>query len=302
MKLTIVTAMYKSQDFVRRFYEEVSKVASTITDDFEIIFVDDRSPDDSAKIVEEIIAKDKRVRLIQLSRNFGQSAAMLAGMRKARGDYVYTSDVDLEDPPELMAQFYEKMRTDDRLESVYGFMAERKGTFLERWLGRIFYVFLDFFSRERIPHQVWARLMTRKFLDALLMFSEYHLFWSGLFHTVGFKQLGVPVDRKKTGKTSYNYRKKIELALTAVTSFSSGPLHFIFLLGLFVSGLSFLGALIVLFLYLRGDLVPGWVSIVLSILFTGGVTNLSIGLIGVYVGRIFVQSKQRPHFFIDREL
>jgi putative glycosyltransferase len=302
VKLTIVTAMYKSQDFVRRFYEEVSKVASTITDDFEIIFVDDRSPDDSAKIVEEIIAKDKRVRLIQLSRNFGQSAAMLAGMRKARGDYVYTSDVDLEDPPELMAQFYEKMRTDDRLESVYGFMAERKGTFLERWLGRIFYVFLDFFSRERIPHQVWARLMTRKFLDALLMFSEYHLFWSGLFHTVGFKQLGVPVDRKKTGKTSYNYRKKIELALTAVTSFSSGPLHFIFLLGLFVSGLSFLGALIVLFLYLRGDLVPGWVSIVLSILFTGGVTNLSIGLIGVYVGRIFVQSKQRPHFFIDREL
>lgn len=302
MKLSIVTAMYKSQDFVRRFYEEVSKVASTITDDFEIIFVDDRSPDDSAKIVEEIIAKDKRVRLVQLSRNFGQSAAMLAGMRKARGDYVYTSDVDLEDPPELMAQFYEKMRADDRLESVYGFMAERKGTFLERWLGRIFYGFLGFFSRERIPHQVWARLMTRKFLDALLMFSEYHLFWSGLFHTVGFKQLGVPVDRKKTGKTSYNYRKKIELALTAVTSFSSGPLHFIFLLGLFVSGLSFVGALVVLFSYLRGDLVPGWVSIVLSILFTGGVTNLSIGLIGVYVGRIFVQSKQRPHFFIDREL
>lgn len=302
MKLSIVTAMYKSEAFVRRFHEACSKVAETITDDFEIIFVDDRSPDDSAKIVEEIIAKDKRVRLVQLSRNFGQSAAMLAGMRKARGDYVYTSDVDLEDPPELMAQFYEKMRADDRLESVYGFMAERKGTFLERWLGRIFYGFLGFFSRERIPHQVWARLMTRKFLDALLTFSEYHLFWSGLFHTVGFKQLGVPVDRKKTGKTSYNYRKKIELALTAVTSFSSGPLHFIFMLGLFVSGLSFVGAVIVLFLYLRGDLVPGWVSIVLSILFTGGVTNLSIGLIGVYVGRIFVQSKKRPHFFIDREL
>lgn len=306
-KLSIVTAMYKSERFVRTFHDATLEVASGLFDDIELIFVDDRSPDGSAKVVEDLIAEDverglRRVRLVQLSRNFGQSAAMLAGMRKATGDFIYTSDIDLEDPPELLRRFRELMQQDPRVESVYGYMAARKGTVLERWLGRVFYALLGFFSRERIPHQVWARLMSRKFLNALLEFSEYHLFWSGLFHTVGFKQEAVAVDRTKTGQTSYNYAKKIDLALSAVTSFSAGPLHFIFMLGMFVSTVSFLGAILIVIRYMMGGVVPGWVTIVISILFTGGMTNLSIGLIGVYVGRIFVQSKRRPHYFIDREL
>lgn len=294
--------MYRSADFVERFHADVSRVAQTITDDFEIIFVDDGSPDDSAAIVEKLIAQDKRVRLIQLSRNFGQSAAMLAGMRKAKGDFVYTSDIDLEDPPELLADFKKMMDENVRIQSVYGFMSRRQGKFLERWLGHLFYSFLSFFSREKIPEQVWARLMTRKFVDAVLSYSEYHLFWSGLFHSVGFKQVGVPVVRKKTGKTSYNYIKKLDLALSAIASFSTGPLKFIFVSGLLVAAGSFIGGLILFVWYLRGGLVPGWASIVLALLFLGGMTNLSIGLIGVYVGRIFIQAKQRPHFFIDREL
>lgn len=303
MMLSVVTAMYKSAGFVRPFYEAVSDVAKKLAgDDWEIVFVDDRSPDDSASIVEALIADDRHVRLVQLSRNFGQSAAMLAGLRKAKGDYVYTSDIDLEDPIELLPKFYEMMQTEPRTESVYGFMAKRKGTFGERVLGTMFYRVLSALSRERIPDQVWARLMTRKFVDAVLAFSEYHLFWSGILHTVGFKQERVPVDRKKTGKTSYNFTRRLQLALTAITSFSSGPLYFVFLMGFAVSVLSVLGMLALLIQHLSGGVVPGWASIVCSVLFMGGVTNLSIGLIGVYVGRIFVQTKRRPHFLVDREL
>lgn len=294
--------MYKSEAYVRPFHAALTEICAKLSDDYEIIFVDDRSPDGSAAVVEEIIAKDEHVRLIQLSRNFGQSAAMLAGLRKSRGDYTYTSDIDLEDPPELLPQFYEMMKEDPRTESVFGYMAERKGTFLERTLGRIFYGVLSTLSSEKIPSQVWSRLMTRKYLDALLELSEYHLFWSGLLHTVGFKQQSVPVDRKKTGKTSYNYAKKFTLALNAITSFSDGPLRFIFVAGFTVSMLAFLGALILFVQYLRGGLVPGWASIVMSVLFMGGMTNLSIGLVGIYVGRVFVQTKRRPHYFIDREL
>lgn len=310
MKLSVVTAMYKSAAFVRPFYEAVSDVAKKLVGpdgDWEIVFVDDRSPDDSAEIVEKLIGErggstSGHVRLIQLSRNFGQSAAMLAGLRRATGDYVYTSDIDLEDPIDLLPKFYEMMKADPRTESVYGFMSKRKGTLGERVLGAIFYKILSSLSREKIPDQVWARLMTRKFVDALLSFSEYHLFWSGLLHTVGFKQQRVPVDRKKTGKTSYNLTRRMQLALTAITSFSSGPLYFVFLMGFAVSVLSVLGMLALLVQHLRGGIVPGWGSIVCAVLFMGGVTNLSIGLIGIYVGRIFVQTKGRPHFVIDREL
>jgi putative glycosyltransferase len=302
MKLSVVTSMYRSEGFVKDFYAAISRVASEITDQLEIIFVDDGSPDHSAHLVREIIATDSRVRLIRLSRNFGQSVAMLAGLRKARGDLIYTSDIDLEDPPELLAQFHQLIEADGALQSVYGYMAERQGTILERTLGRIFYAALAFAAREKIPHQVWSRLMTRKFLDSILAFSEeYHLFWSGLFHIVGFKQLAVPVERRKTGQTSYNYAKKIDLAFSALTSFSIAPLQFIFLTGLLVSSLSLVGGIYLISRHLQGGLVPGWASIVLSVLFTGGITNLSIGLVGLYVGRIFIQSKRRPQFFIEEE-
>jgi putative glycosyltransferase len=302
MKLSVVTAMYKSERFVSSFHSAISEVAKSVTDDYEIIFVDDGSPDASAKTVAELIASDSRVRLIKLSRNFGQSAAMLAGLRKARGEHVYTSDIDLEDPPELLARFHQMMKDDPDLHSVYGYMDRRRGSFAERWLGAVFYWLLGLISRERIPHQVWSRLMTRRYVDAVLSFSEYHLFWSGIFQTVGFKQAAVAVKRTKTGATSYNYAKKIDLALAAVTSFSTGPLQLIFISGILVSILSLVGAIVLIYQYLRGGLVPGWASIVLSILFMGGVTNLSIGLIGVYIGRIYMQSKNRPHFLIEKEL
>ena len=302
MKLSIVTAMYKSEGFVKPFYEQCTALGETISDELEIIFVDDRSPDQSAAVVEELLASDKRVRLIQLSRNFGQSAAMLAGMTRATGDYVYTSDIDLEDPPELMVTFHQMMRDDRQLQSAYGYMMRRQGRLLERWVGRLFYILLGVLSQERIPHQVWSRMMTRKFLDALLQFTEYHLFWSGLFHHVGFKQVGVPVERRKTGTTSYNFARKLELALSAITSFSVSPLKMIFVIGTLVSLGSFTGVLYLVWRHHRGDLVPGWASIVLSVLMVGGVTNLSIGLIGIYVGRIFIQSKRRPIFLVDREL
>jgi putative glycosyltransferase len=301
-RLSIVTAMYKSTSFVRRFHAEISAVAATFTSDFEIIFVDDRSPDDSAAIVEALIAEDPRVRLIKLSRNYGQSTAMLAGMQAARGQLIYTSDIDLEDPPELLGQFHQMMIEAPELQSVYGFMNARKGTFLERWLGHLFYRLLNFLTRESIPSQVWSRLMTRKYLDAVLSYSETHLFWSGIFHTVGFSQRAVAVERQKTGKTSYNYLKKLELALSAITSFSSGPLFLVFFLGVAVSGASLIGALFLILQHATGALVPGWASIVVAILFIGGVTNVSLGVIGLYIGRIFVQTKNRPRFFIEKEL
>ncbi|MGH9421059.1 MAG: glycosyltransferase family 2 protein [Thermoanaerobaculia bacterium] len=302
MKLSVVTSMYKSEAFVSEFHAAMSRVAGLITGDVEFIFVDDGSPDRSARIVEDLIRIDPRVRLLQFSRNFGHSPAMLAGMSKARGDLVFTADIDLEDPPDLLAQFHAIMTADPAIQSVYGFMSRRQGTFLERVTGKIFYTGMRMLSRDPIPHQTWSRLMTRQFLDSLLEYTEYHLFWSGLFHVVGFKQTGVPVVRTKTGVTSYSYAGKLSLAVSALTSFSAGPLYFIFLTGLLTCVISFLLAIFLIGMRLAGHLVPGWASIIVAVLLMGGLTNLSIGLIGFYVGRIFIQSKNRPRFFIAREL
>jgi putative glycosyltransferase len=302
MKLSIITSMYKSERFVEAFHAAMSAFGQQVSNNIEFIFVDDGSPDQSIRIVEDLIKVDPRVRLIQLSRNFGHSEAMLAGMSKARGDLIFTSDIDLEDPPELLTQFHDLMKADPSLASAYAFMSSRQGTFLERAMGGVFYKGMRLLSKDPIPHQTWSRLMTRQYLDSVLQYVEYHLYWSGLFHVVGFKQVGVPVLRKKTGVTSYNYAKKFDLALSALTSFSAGPLYFIFLMGLCTCAVSFLAALYLVWIRLTGHLVPGWASIIVSVLLMGGVTNLSIGLIGFYVGRIFIQSKNRPRFFIAREL
>jgi putative glycosyltransferase len=302
MKLSVVTSMYKSEAFIKGFHAAMSKIAEQVSGDVEFIFVDDGSPDRSASLVEELIRIDARVRLIQFSRNFGHSPAMLAGMSKARGDLIFTADIDLEDPPELLTQFHEVMTADPTIQSVYGFMSQRQGTLVERVSGKIFYTGMRLLSQDPIPHQTWSRLMTRQYLDAVLEYTEYHLYWSGLFHVVGFKQVGVPVVRNKTGVTSYNFVKKLDLALSALTSFSAGPLYLIFLIGLCTCIVSFLGAIYLIWRRLVGDLVPGWASIIVSVLLMGGLTNLSVGLIGFYVGRIFIQSKNRPRYFIAREL
>lgn len=302
MKLSVVTSMYKSEAFVKGFHAAMSKIAEQVTDDVEFIFVDDGSPDRSTAIVEELIRIDPRVRLIQFSRNFGHSPAMLAGMSKARGDLIFTADIDLEDPPELLARFHELMTADPTIQSVYGFMSRRQGTLFERVSGKVFYTGMRLLSQDPIPHQTWSRLMTRQYLDSVLEYTEYHLYWSGIFHVVGFRQVGVPVVRSKTGVTSYNYAKKFDLALSALTSFSTGPLYLIFLIGLCTCIVSFMGAIYLIWVRLTGHLVPGWASIIVSVLLMGGLTNLSIGLIGFYVGRIFIQSKNRPRYFIAREL
>jgi putative glycosyltransferase len=301
MRLSIVTSMYRSERYVEAFYEAYSRCAGRITDEFELIFVDDGSPDDSAARVEDIARKDARVRLVRLSRNFGQSAAMCAGLTKARGELVFTADVDLEDSPELLPRFCDLMARNPGLQSVYAFMPKRQGGLGERLAGALFYSLLNAISRDRIQPQLWSRLMTRKFVDALLEYPEYHLFWSGLFQAVGFQQLAVPAERSKTGRTSYTFLRRFELAVDALTSFTDRPLQLIFLAGLAISLLSAGCGVWLVIRRLTGDLVSGWASIMISIWFFGGAITALIGLVGLYVGKTFVQAKHRPRFIIDRE-
>ncbi len=303
MKLSIVTSLYNSAAFLPEFYERIIRAALRCTDDFELVFVDDGSPDNSSELVRGLMARDARVVLVELSRNFGHHHASLAGVMAARGDRVFYLDVDLEDQPEWLDLFVREMGQ-HQCDIVYAAREQRAGNWFRRWSGSLFYRLFNMFSDVKIvPNICSACLMQRAFVEAMRAMQEKNLFLVGAMAWMGFRSRVITVQRPvRATPSNYTLWRSLRLAANAVTSFSAYPLHLIFLLGLALS-LCFggMGA----FMLVKKILFPhrvffGYASIIVSIWFLGGVLILFIGIIGIYLAKIFTEVKARPQYVIRR--
>lgn len=299
MKISIVTTMYKSAPYLPEFYGRIKNVVEKITDDYEIIFVNDGSPDQSLEMVLSFFKSDSKVRIIDLSRNFGHHKAIMTGLEYATGEYVYLIDCDLEELPEWLEVFYDKLNSAGA-DVVFGVQGRRKGGLWEKLSGYIFYKVFNWMSAVKIPRDlITARLMKRRYVKALVSHKEHTIFLAGLLQITGFEQLQQEVSKLSKSNSSYSFRKKVSVLVNSITSFSVEPLKFIFYFGFFVTAASVLYILYLLLLKaLGGAGIEGWTSLIVSIWFLGGVTIFSVGMIGIYLSRVFIESKNRPYTII----
>lgn len=300
MKLSIVTTLYKSELYVKEFYRRSCAVASQLVgDDFEILFINDGSPDGSLNLALELVQKDKRVTVVDLSRNFGHHKAMMTGLKYTKGDKVFLIDIDLEEEPEWLLKFNEQMEL-EQSDLVYGVQEKRKGDFLEKVSGAAFYkLFRKLTDIDQPNNIVTARIMTRRFVEALLRHQERELNIGGLWIITGFKQVNQLVRKHSSSPTSYTWSGKIEHLVNAVTSFSSRPLVYVFYFGLLMS-ISALLYIVYLFLsyFLISSPQSGYTSLIASIWFFSGLIILFLGVQGIYISKIFSEVKQRPYTII----
>lgn len=294
--ISVVATLYNSSKYIEEFYRRIQSTLKSVTNQYEIILVDDGSPDDSLQIAKRIQSTDKTVKIIELSRNFGHHRAMMTGLAHTDGDLIFLIDSDLEEEPELLSTFLEEIRKNPSIDMVYGVQRKRKGGIFERWSGTLFYKFLNVLSGVPIPANVTtARLMTRRYLDSLLLHREKEMVLLGLTALTGYSQKEVTINKGHKGTTDYTLSKKIDLAINFLSSVSSKPLLYIFYIGAAITFIS-LGAVLFLFLNkLFFDRAPlGWTSLVVSLWLLGGMIIFFQGIIGIYLSKIFIEVKNRP--------
>ena len=300
MRLSIVATLYQSAAYVSEFHRRASTAAQHLVgDDYEIVLVNDGSPDDSLDIAVQLTESDSHVIVVDLSRNFGHHKAMMTGLAHARGESVFLIDSDLEEEPEWLLRFAEQM-ANDTCDVVYGIQAQRKGGFFERWTGRWFYRLFNALIGMSLPENVvTARLMTRRYVDALLRHEEREVFMAGLWHITGFAQHPHIVKKHGTSESTYTFPNKISLLINSVTSFSNLPLIGIFYVGVSISLFSmlYLAYLVTNWMFLSQPLI-GWTSVMGSIWLLGGMVISFIGVVGLYLSKIFSEIKRRPYTIV----
>lgn len=299
MNLSIVTTLYYSAPYVREFYTRITQAAEKITETYEIIFVNDGSPDDSLDLAVSLQKNDRRVKVIDLSRNFGHHKAVMTGLAHAKGELVFLIDVDLEEDPELLSTFYEVFKGSDA-DVIYGVQDKRKGGLLERLTGALFYAIFNVLSTHKIPaNLLMARLMTRRYVTNLVGHQESELDIGGLWELTGFKQIPVTVQKHSKPTTTYTMGRKLALMVRSITAFSNKPLIYIAGLGTIILTLSFLYFLYILGVRIFLGKVPsGYTSIILSIWFLGGLIIFTLGIIAIYLSVVFIETKKRPYTII----
>jgi len=302
MKLSIVSTLYHSSPYIADFHQRISTAASQLAgDDYEIIFVNDGSPDDSLELVVQLSKTDPHVVVVDLSRNFGHHKAIMTGLDYTSGEMVFLIDSDLEEEPEWLLSFLEQLER-EKCDVVYGVQESRKGGWFERLSGKWFYYFLTKITGMEIPpNMVTARLMTRHYVDALLMHREREVFLGGLFFITGFHQQGQHVKKLSTSETTYTLKRKLSLLINCVTSFSASPLIGIFYFGITTS---ILAGIYIAYLTIKwlvfSNTASGWTSVIVSIWLFGGLISFFIGIVGIYLSKVFSETKLRPYTIVKR--
>ncbi|MDR2544974.1 MAG: glycosyltransferase family 2 protein [Methanobrevibacter sp.] len=303
--ISIGVPCFNEEKTVLIFYNEILKVFSDLDESlkFEIIFIDDGSKDDTFKVIKDISKKDERIKYIKFSRNFGKESAIYAGLKNSKGDYVMTMDADLQDPPALLPEMVEYIK------SGYDCVATRRVTrkgepIIRSWLSKLFYRTINKLSEVEFVDGVRDyRMMTRAMTDSVLSLTEYNRFSKGLFAWVGFetKYLEFENIEREEGETSWSFFKLVKYSIEGFVSFSTSLLSIAIVLGILFSIISMV---IILFIVINDLLysnpVPGWASTICSILFIGGVQLFCIGLLGLYISRTYLETKKRP-IYISKE-
>ena len=303
-KLSIVAPCHNEQDGIEEFHRRASAAAKEVVgEDYELIFVNDGSRDATWTVMRKLVALDPRLVLINLARRHGHQLALTAGLEMCRGDRVLTIDSDLQDPPELLAEMW-RLMSDERVDVVYGLRGERFGeTRFKRSSAAVFYWLLQRIGDAGIPGNVGDfRLMTRRVVDVLKAMPEQHRFIRGMISWIGFRQIPLRYDRNPrfAGSSHYPLSRMMILALDALTGFSIAPLRMASYAGFLVGALGLLMLVYTLGSWATGRVVDGWTSLTTIVLILGSLQLILVGLLGEYVGRIYIEQKQRPLFTIDR--
>ena len=303
-QLSLVIPVHNESAGLERLFGTLVPIAAAACPAFEIVVVNDGSQDDTLQQLLRHQQALPQLRVIDLSRNFGKEAALTAGLRHCRGACAITLDADLQDPPELIPEMLARWR--EGYETVVAVHAHRgTDSAQRRLLSRLFYWLLNAVAEMRfVPNAGDFRLLDRAVIDAFLSLPERTRYNKGLFAWVGFRQYLIEHQRpeRAAGQSNFNYRRLFRLAMEGITSFSSFPLRVWTYIGMAVSGLSFLyGSFIIMRTLIRGTDVPGYASLIVAVMFLGGINLLGIGMLGEYIGRIFVESKQRP-LYVVRQL
>lgn len=303
--LTIVVPVYNEEDVFEEFYHRLSSVLQSIPMRAEIIVVNDGSRDGTLVILERLYEQDSRLAIVDLSRNFGKEIALTAGLHRASGDAVIVIDADLQDPPELIPALIAEWKKG--FDVVYAQRLMRQGEgFIKKSTAHLFYRLMQHVGRVRIPEDTGDfRLLSRRATRALNSLNEQHRFMKGLFTWIGFPQKGVPYERdaRHAGNTKWNYFGLFNLAIEGITSFTTGPLRVATFIGLVTATGAFVyGIYMITRTLFFGNPVPGYPSLIVIVLFLGGVQLTAIGIMGEYLGRIFNETKNRPLYFVNTYL
>jgi dolichol-phosphate mannosyltransferase len=307
--ITVVIPIYNEEQTLPELYSRLTSVLDGVGEDYEIVFVDDGSRDSSWEKIREMNRKDGRIKALSFSRNFGHQTAVSAGMMFSSGDAVVLMDGDLQDPPEIIPDFVDAWKQGN--EVVYAIRTKRKESLFKKASYYIFYRLLRKMANIKIPLDSGDFcLMDKKVVQTINALPERARFVRGLRSWAGFKQIGIQFERGKrhAGEPKYTFIKLLKLAFDGMVSFSNVPLKMTMFAGFAVSGVSLLFSLYVIINYILGTKLyfisenPGWASLIVSITFLGGIQLIAVGILGEYLGRVFDEVKQRPHFVVREYL
>ncbi|MCO5237478.1 MAG: glycosyltransferase family 2 protein [Chitinophagaceae bacterium] len=299
--ISIIIPIYDEEENIYPLYEEIKIITPPA---FEVIWVDDGSTDDSLKKIAAISASDDRVKCISLSRNFGHQAALLAGLRFAKGESIIIMDGDFQHPPSLIPLFLEK------LSAGYDIVSGKRTTtenisYLKKTSSRFYYKLINFLSDTHIEENTADfRAFNRKVLNVILQFDEKEIFLRGIFSWIGFKKniVNYKSPERKFGYSKYSSAKMFRLGVKGVLSFSFKPLRISLVIGTIISIVAFIFAINAVIAYLSGHTVPGWTSLIIAVMMFGGIQLLFLGLIGEYIASLFTEIKNRPLYIIDQTI
>lgn len=298
---SIVVPMYNEAENVRQFYNHLSRVLERLGEPYEIICINDGSRDNTLEILLKLHLENPRVKVLDLSRNFGKEVALTAGIDFANGEAVIPIDADLQDPPELIPELVAKWK--EGFDVVYAIRQSRAEESLIRRIGaKLFYRIINRLTKSEVPRDTGDfRLMSKQVVEALKPIREHHRFMKGLFSWVGFRQIGVPYHREArfAGNSKWDYWSLWNFTLEGITSFSYVPLQLASYSGVIVAFVGFLfGLYLIIDTLIFGNPVKGYPSLMVVVLFLGGVQLITLGIIGEYIGRIYNESKSRPLYYI----
>ena len=303
-KISLIVPCFNEEEALPIFYDETTKVLKKMDVDYELILIDDGSKDKTLNVMEELSKKDNKVKYVSFSRNFGKEAAMYAGFCNVTGDYTAVMDADMQDPPSLLPQMYELLEKGE-YDSVATRRADRKGeSKIRSAFARKFYKIINTISNTEIVDGARDfRLMKREMVDAILSMSEYNRFSKGIFGWVGFKTYWLSFENveRVAGKTSWNFWGLFRYAIDGIVNFSNVPLDLASGFGIVMTVVAFV---MLLFVIIRkmifGDPVAGWASTMCVIIFIGGIQLLCLGIMGQYLGKMYMETKRRPQYIVGK--
>ena len=305
MLLSVIIPCYNEEPVIRATHERLTTVLRELREDYELIYVNDGSRDATQEILTELQLFDPHVRVLLLSRNFGHQIAVTAGLEEAAGDAVVIIDSDLQDPPELIPQMIELWREGN--EVVYGVRIEREGeSKFKLWTAKVFYRLINRLSETKMPLDAGDfRLIDRKVVEVMNAMPERARFLRGMVSWAGFRQIALPYDRaaRQAGESKYPLRKMIHFASDGIISFSLVPLKLAIWTGFLAIWIAVAGIIVAIVDRLMDkNLIRGWASLFVAVLFMGGVQLISLGILGEYLGRIYTEVKRRPLYVVQERL